>query len=187
MRAFLRFFGVALLAATTLSVFSQGEGGLAKKSRPAVSAPAGPLSVAELNASIDKVEIAVRRVVLANRQNPAARPAMEDRPATRQEVITEFKRLFEMARPHFKFTPRPVKFDATMISIPTGDPARAPLETMIRFGFIGKVAPIATALGPNLTLEEFGDALGLFLARIGDLTHTPSEKWSPYMFNHKDG
>jgi hypothetical protein len=40
------------------------------------------------------------------------------------------------------------------------------------------------AVGPNkdtLTIEEFGDALGYFFARLADLTHTPSFEYSPYL------
>ncbi len=187
MRKFSRGLGAAAVVALALIVAAfQGQEGLAKKAKAPIQAPPGPLSVAELYAATERVETAIRRVVLSNAQPPTPRRIAEDRPAKRQEIIAEFGRLFEMARPHFKFTPRAVLFDTKVLSVPPTDPTRKPLENLIKFGCVGRIGPIATAPGPNVSLEEFGDAVGFFMLRISDLTHTPSAKWSPYMFEHKE-
>jgi hypothetical protein len=186
MRNLLRGLGAATVAIAAMFVIGQGGDSLTKKAKAPVQAPAGPLSLAELQASIDRAETAVRRVVLMNSQPVVVRKVSQDRPAKRQEIVAEFSRLFEMARPHFKFTPTPVRYDAKLLSLKPEEPARKQVETLIRFGFVGRIAPMATASVPTMTLEEFGDALGFFLARMGEVTHTPSSKWSPYMFGHKD-
>lgn len=147
----------------------------------------GPVTLGEVYATIDRLEQGVRRVVLASTQAPNERSASPDRPATRAEILGEFWRLFQLAKPYFKFTPRPVNFEAKNLSTPASDPLRKPLETLIRYGFVGKVSPIATNTASDMSLEDYADALGFFMSRLGDITHTPSSKWSPYMFNHRDG
>lgn len=186
MRTGTRVIWAAALLAAFLFVGVQAQEGFTKKTRTAASTTNGPLTQAELYASIEKAESAVRRVVLAANPGGMAHRSAEDRPAKRTEVIAEFGRLFTLARPHFKFTPRFVKYDPKVLSIPLQDAARKPLEDMIKFGFVGRIGPIAAGSAPTLTLDEYGDALGFFLARMGDLTHTPSAKWSPYLFGHKD-
>ncbi|HRK21834.1 MAG TPA: hypothetical protein PLX06_08500 [Fimbriimonadaceae bacterium] len=184
-----RMIGWALVLAATLAIGQEEtkaklSSGAPKK--PVQTTP-GPVTLGEMHATIEQLEIAIRRVVLANNQPPVGHNLAAERPATRVEIINEFWRLYQLAKPSFKFTPRPVVLQLKSITIPSEDAARRPLETMIKHGFIGKVAPLASNEGPNMTVAEYGDALGFFLARIGDLTHTPSAKWSPYMFNHKDG
>ena len=179
--------GCGLLLAAL--IFAQGEekGGLTKTKAAPIKVDNSPVTLSELYSTIEKVELGVRRVVLSSTQAPVPRKEFADRVAKRTEVTAEFWRLFQLAKPHFKFTPNAVKFKPELISIPASDPQRKPLETMIRFGFIGKVAPLATSSAPSMSIPEYGDALGFFIARMSDLTHTPSAKWSPYMFGHKDG
>lgn len=180
---------IGTAALGTTYAFGQGEGreGGQSAAKKPIQATSGPLTVGEMNATIEKLEIAIRRVVLANSQAPMSHPAVPDRPATRSEVIAEFWRLYQLAKPNFKFTPRPVNLQVKSISIPTDNAQRKPLEALIKHGFIGKVSPLAAGSGDSLTLSDYGDALGFFLSRISDLTHTPSSRWSPYMFNHRDG
>lgn len=179
---------MAILAATMAGGQSEEKTKLSPSAKkPAPAAAAGPVTIGEVHASIEKLETAIRRVVLSNSQAPMSHGTAENRPATRTEVLAEFWRLYQLAKPNFKFTPRPVALQAKSITVAADDGMRKPLETMIKHGFVGKVSPLAAGTGPNMTLEDYGDALGFFLARIGDLTHTPSARWSPYMFNHRDG
>ena len=179
--------GCGLLLAAL--IFAQGEekGGLTKTKAPAIKVDNGHVTLPELYATIAKVELGLRRVVLSSSQAPVVRQNVQDRVAKRSEITAEFWRLFQLAKPYFKFTPKAVVFKPNLLSIPATDPQRKPLETLIRFGFIGKVAPLATNAAPSISITEYGDALGFFIARMSDLTHTPSAKWSPYMFGHKDG
>lgn len=177
----------ALSAAAFLLAQSEEKSGLSKSKAAPIKIDNGHVTLTELYATIERVELGVRRVVLASAQAPLTRKDVQDRVAKRTEITAEFWRLFQLAKPHFKFTPKAVVYKPDMISIPAADPQRKPLETMIRFGFIGKVAPLATSSAPSLSIPDYGDALGYFIARMSDLTHTPSAKWSPYMFGHKGG
>lgn len=179
--------GCGLLLAAL--IFAQGEekGGLNKAKAAPIKVDTGHVTLSELYSTIEKVELGVRRVVISSSQAPVVRKDFTDRVAKRTEVTAEFWRLFQLAKPYFKFTPNAVKFKAELLSIAATDPQRKPLETMIKFGFIGKVAPLATSSASSMSIPDYGDALGFFIARMSDLTHTPSAKWSPYMFGHKDG
>lgn len=183
-------FAAVLLAVLAISSFAQEEQktGLSKGAKkPAAQAENGPVTLSEVFVTIERVEAGVRRIVLGQNTPVAPRKVAQDRPATRSEIIAEFYRVYLAAKPKFKFTPKAVKYDARLLSIPSTESVRKPLEAMVRNGFVGKVSPLAAGATPNLTITEYGDALGFFMARIGDLTHTPSSKWSPYMFNHLDG
>jgi len=182
------FFVILAALAFGIACGTQDEKtGLSKSSKkPAPPAANGPITLSELYATVERLEAGIKRVVLGQNSAVSHRTVTADRPATRGEIIAEFYRLYLAAKPKFRFTPRPVKFDPKLISISPTENVRKPLEKMIQLGFVGKVAPLATASTPNLTLPEYGDALGFFMARIGDLTHTPSTKWSPYMFGHRD-
>ena len=179
--------GCGLLLAALIFAQTEEKGGLTKTKTPPVKIDNGHVMLSELYATIEKVELGVRRVVLSSTQAPVVRKDFSDRVAKRTEVTAELWRLFQLAKPYFKFTPKAVAFKPNLLSIPASDPQRKPLETMIKFGFIGKVGPLATSSSPSMSIPEYGDTLGFFIARMSDLTHTPSAKWSPYMFGHKDG
>jgi hypothetical protein len=139
------------------------------------------LTVGDMDAVFAKLDRAIRKVCHIDGKARHAVPGNKAALATREQVILEFGRLFEIARPHFMFTPRKVKYDPSILTIKKGTRARAELEVMIPLQFVAKVGPLAAGLKPTLTLKQFGDAVGFFYARIADLTHTPSSKWSPYM------
>jgi hypothetical protein len=58
-------------------------------------------------------------------------------------------------------------------------PQRDNLEMLVRMGAVAKIGPLATGPGNVLTVPEFGDAIGFFLARMAQMTHLPSSKWTP--------
>lgn len=181
------FVACAFGAATMIFAQDEEKSGLSKTKAQPIKVDAGHVTLPELYATIERLELGVRRVVLSSAQAPVSRKDVPNRVAKRTEITAEFWRLFQLAKPHFKFTPKAVAYRQNLLSIPATDPQRKALETMIRFGFIGKVAPLATSSAPSLSIPEYGDALGYFIARMSDLTHTPSAKWSPYMFGHKGG
>lgn len=98
---------------------------------------------------------------------------------TRQEVIMEMNRLYEAAKPYFKFTPRAVWYDPKAFTVKAGTPTRAALEKMVKRGFIAIASPMATAPSDYLSVSDFGDTVGIFVARLSDLTHMPDTKYSP--------
>ncbi len=97
---------------------------------------------------------------------------------TREEVLQEMDRLYQAARPFFKYTPRPVWDDPSAFTIKSG-PARSDLEYLAKGGFVAIASPLATSTGDTLTVDDFGDAVGIFGARLADVTHMPDTKYSP--------
>jgi hypothetical protein len=141
-----------------------------------------PVSEHEAADVLARVESAIARVVL--RKSTMATPsanASRTKPVDRHAVIRQLFRLFQMSKSSFKFTPRKVVYNAAMITIPASKPERKMVETLIAWSFLGKVSPLATSKTNELTLEQFGDAIGYFVSRMADVTHTPSSQWSPYM------
>lgn len=102
-----------------------------------------------------------------------------DRPASRSEIVGEMARLYTAAEPTFRFTPASVPFDPSKFKI---DPARkAALSRLVLHGCVARIGPLATGPGPGLTPKEFGDALGFFMARLSQMGHLPSPKWTPIL------
>lgn len=105
------------------------------------------------------------------------------RPLRKSETILAIHRLYEHARPKFCYTPRMVSYEPSRITLPASDPARGALEELIRWQVIAKLGPLAAGDRSTLTVDELGDALGFALARLADLTHMPSTRWSPYLMD----
>jgi hypothetical protein len=145
--------------------------GSAKKQTPPAVITSGPVTQAEAAEVLRKVERAYTEV----------KAASPDQPVTRGFLIEQMERLFQLSQPHFKFTPRKVAFDAKVLSLPAGHPNRKSLEKMIAWGAVDRVGTLATSPKPSLSPQEFGDAVGFFVARMADLTHMPSYRWSPYL------
>lgn len=103
-------------------------------------------------------------------------------PVTRSEVIAEFIRLYKSAEPVFIVTPKAVKIDVDRLVFDKPS-EKSELEMMVERGCVGNYGPLATGKKTTLTVSQFGDALGFLLARIGECTHTPSSKWTPYLHN----
>lgn len=166
-----------LTAALAGSAIAQREG---QSRRNLGNQATSPVRVSEVNATFLKYEKIIRKV-LELPGSSAPSPSTDSKPATRAQILNGLNRLFEMAKPEFKITPRDTKYDASLIVVPRGNASRPVLEKLIKWGCVGKVSPLATSKNDNLTLAEFGDAMGLFLARVADLTHTPNTKFSPYL------
>lgn len=176
--------GVAALIAVCAWASAQTLGTKEKakaKTRPAVrQANSGFVSKEEARIVLDKVERITQQVILQQRPGRAA-PAAPAGLATRAEIVQRLNRLFELVRPAFKYTPNRLAYDPGQLTIPAGDRSRPVLEKLIGWGCIGRTDPLASADRPHLTIEEFGDAVGYFMARIAELTHTPSTKYSPQL------
>lgn len=172
----------SLLLLSAASSFAQ-EGKLTRRQ----VAPIGNenLNEGEMAANFDKVEKAMRSVLKLAPSKQAQKPVSSAALAKRTSVITRFNSLFELCKPKFVLTPIDQTFDANRFSLPASSPQRKTLEKLVRWGFIGRTDPIVTAKKETLTLNEFGNLLGLFVARTAELTHKPSTTWSPYLT--KDG
>lgn len=111
--------------------------------------------------------------------------ATGNQPVTREEIISEMAKIFEACKKSVKFVPNKAKFDASVFKVAT-PAAKASLTNLVSWGMVAPVGPVATGPKPNLTVPQFGDAVGFFLARISDVTHMPIPKWSPYLMPNED-
>lgn len=109
---------------------------------------------------------------------PAAKPTQPNQPVTRVQMIESLNKLFESVKPKFKFTPKPVSFDKKRLNV-KDSAANLHLQRLISYGFVAPVGPLATGPKDTLTVEDFGDALGFYIARLAEVTHMPDTKWSP--------
>jgi hypothetical protein len=142
------------------------------------SAQGGPVTVAEAGAALERVDASIRGVL----RLPAGKPSgsKATRPITRAEVIARLDALFESYRPRFVLTPRPFRTEPAIAARFNKDAKTlASIHKLSRFGCIGPVGPLVTGSGENISVEHFGETLGLFMSQIAALTYTAEPKWTP--------
>jgi hypothetical protein len=152
--------------------------GKSRQAPPRVQETGDLATVAEVSRTMVRIRQVLFKAVL-NKAAPKETPKKETRVASKADIIAEFNKCFEDIRPRFKMTPRMVAVRANVVTVPAQHPQRKPLEKLIKYGFVAPVGPLVASKREGLTLREFGDAVGYFLARAADLTHTPSSKFSP--------
>lgn len=165
---------------TVLCNFAEGQtlGKGTRKAPPSPQAAAEYVSSSEVGAVFRRVRAVMSKVLFGKPYVESRSPRMI-RVATRADILKEMHRTFEMARPAFKFTPNAMSFDSQILAVPSNHAQRKDLEFMLRWGCIDRYGPLATSKKQGFTLEEFGDSVGYLIARLSDLTHTPSSKYSP--------
>lgn len=163
-------------ARTFLLIASFASGALAVGS----SQPPAPVSQAEVRATLVKIERALGSLPGMSIQPGLVKGA--SKPASRAYIVLELSRLFNLAKPNFKFSPRKVRFDPRLIAAESKE-ARKAIELLVAWGCVSKAGPLASGAKTTIGLREFGDAVGFFVARIAELTHTPDFKYSPGMMH----
>jgi hypothetical protein len=168
-----------VLAVVGVTCQAQEEGGLKKTTHAAPVVSSRPVTEAEADATFDRVTglyKSVLHLTVSSRHSPA-NPAA---PITRSEVIAEFVRLYKAAEPGFTLTPKPVPVEYSRLTFDKPS-EKAGLIMMIQRGCVGTYGPLATGKVTTLTVQEFGDSVGFFLARVAECTHVSSTKWTPYL------
>ena len=135
--------------------------------------PVELVTKAEFLAVVTKVEEAIAEVITI--KIPGL-PKVGKGVATRVEIINRFYIWHRSVKPKYKHTPTFISFDAKLLTLKSSK-----LDELIRWGFVGRVAPLATSKAVGLPPAEFGDTLGYFLSRLADLTHAPTSKFSPFL------
>jgi hypothetical protein len=151
-----------------------------RKPKAVVGAVANaPVTQAEAAAVFKRAETVLRKLT---RQPGVAKSGipLTGAPVSRTQIVREMDRIFNLAKPAFKFTPPPVQHRPELFSLKDAASVAA-LKRLVGWGFVARLGPVATSSKSSLTVAEFGDAIGFFLLRMSDLTHTPSTKWSPYL------
>jgi hypothetical protein len=175
-----RDLSVCVLLTCTSVAYAQ-EGKITKRAETPVGQQ--KLLKTEMFFTIDEVDIAISRVLKLPSPKTQRPKTSTTELAKRDSIIQELNRIFERTKSNFKVTPHPIPFDTKAISLPKESTQRANLEKLIRWGFIHRVSPIATSENDSLTLSEFGNLMGQFVARLAELTHKPSPKWSPFIMD----
>lgn len=167
---------VGIVALSAAAGAQEPKGGLTRKTPPKVVAPSAPVTQAEAKAVFSRAERVLRTAL--NLSGSSVSPlSTSTKPVTRAQVVGEFNRLYKMVLPSAKLTPRPVKFDSARLKMAGAQ--KADLVKLVRLGAIAPVGPVAAGTRDSLTVVELGDALGFFLARMAEITHLPSRKWTP--------
>lgn len=174
--------GIAICAVLLISPFSMAgqEGGPPQKTKPYVPrkivVTPEPVTKDEAKKILDKVDVALSTVFPTVKKSESSLAGKD--PVTRAEVVSEFHRIFDMAKPEFKFSPRKLTYDSSLLTIK--DPsAKSKLQSLIAWGCVDRVGPLATSSKDTLGVLEFGDAVGFLLSRVAQLTHTPDPRFSP--------
>jgi len=173
-----------ILAGASCLCFAQGEEGFKKVRHSAPVVSGGPVTKAEAAATFRRVAGLFKTVLHVNVLPQNARLAGANRPVTRAEVIAEFVRLYRAAEPVFTYTPKPVHVETSRLTFDKPS-EKTGLILMIERGCVGTYGPLATGAKSTISVHDFGDAVGYFLARIGDCTHVPSTKWTPYLHGNQ--
>lgn len=164
----------SILALVTLGSAQSGLESLKKRN---VAPANGAVTQTEVALTMRRVETTFFRLTRLNKSLPPMTASANA--AQRGEILTRMVRLVDELKGEFKFTPKRIPYNASTFTVKS--PARAQVERLVSWGFVAKTSPLVTGTKETLTTAEFGDAVGLYITRLADLTHTPSSKWSPYM------
>lgn len=145
---------------------------------PAYAACDSPVTQSEAAAVFVKAERVMKTVLQYKAPVPAFPGGAST--ATREQILNHFQAIFEVVKVKFKFTPPKLPAAPSVISF-KAQRSRDLAQRMEVLGFIDRYGPLATSKTEGLSTQEFGDALGYFMARVAELTHTPSSKFSPYL------
>ncbi|AIE87631.1 hypothetical protein OP10G_4263 [Fimbriimonas ginsengisoli Gsoil 348] len=166
-------------------VFAQDHEGLKKHPQPKVAATNAPVTQAEARATFIKAETVLRGALGMPASSPHVSIPDSDKPVGRDAVVAEMVRFIAVFKPKVKMTPSPVTFDARRLQM--NGPQRSNLALLVRKGAVAPVGPLATSKENTLTVPQFGDAIGFLMARIAQMTHLPSSKWTPYLRPEGEG
>lgn len=143
-----------------------------------VMSQGAPVSQAEAGAIFVKANLAIKTVLGLKTAPPVFAPGSGI--ATREQVLKQFAALYDYTQAKFKFTAtkRPSVPGVISFKDPQTKQLAIRLETL---GFVDRYGPLVTAKSDGMSTQEFGDALGYFLARLAELSHLPSSRFSPYL------
>jgi len=172
---------LAVILGTSVALAGQGTGEKPKVKKTNVAGvdQNSPVSKAEAAAVFARARkaIAASRIALVT---PKSGIAVGNGPVTREEVILEMNRILQGSRKSIKFIPMLTNYDAKRFKVGSAS-AKSALAKLVAWGFVAPVGPLASGPKPGLTVAQFGDSIGFFMARLADVTHMPSPKWSPYL------
>lgn len=139
-----------------------------------------PVTEGEARKVFIRAEQIIRKVTKTNAPAPPINLGTTATKVKRAQVIAQLARLLKLTQPAFRLTPMPKPVDPAPLKIPSGVP-RDQLTMLVRFGAVGNYSHLATGPGDTISVKDFGDALGFFMARIAQVTHMPSTEFTPFL------
>ncbi len=139
-----------------------------------------PVSLSEAKGTFVRVDKMLRRALKLDSTDSSVRIGEGVAAVHRPQIVAEMTRILVLVGPSMKFTPRPVVFDARVLRLSDAKQL-ANLKRLIKLGAVARVGPLATGPEETMTPHDFGDAVGFFVARIAQMTHMPSNKWTPWL------
>jgi len=154
---------------------------LKKHSHPIVVAAPGDVTNPEAQATFKRIAGLLTSVLHLNL--PHSAPAMPAKGlVSKSDIIRQFSWLVQVARPAFVVTPGPVRVDAKRLVMQDAS-LKPAMQKLVAGGFVPNYGVMATSKSANMSIADFGETVGFFLARLVEYTHTPSSKWTPYLHN----
>lgn len=148
------------------------------KQTPASAANLSPVTHMEAATFLKRVENALASVLKV--KATASGLSASGTVATREQLIAELSRIVAYTKPAFSMTPVPNTKPMRVLNV-VGDKAKQQATDLARLGFVPTTCPLFTNKADNLTPVQFGDTVGYFVARMAELTHTPSSRFTPYL------
>lgn len=169
-----KFFGFLLLVSGAAQAQTQ-EQPKALKIQPSQVSNA-PVTRLEASHIIFKMEKAFASALhLPEPKASSAKPGA----ITRGEIVLAFDQAFSRVKGKFTYKPQPQYFEADRLTLHGA--ALTSAERMIELGLLARVGPLVTSKKETISIEDFGDAVGYFMARVAELSHQPTTRFSPYL------
>ena len=168
------FLPILLMLATCFGV-AQDQGEFKKPTSKVVKASSAPVTRAEARKVLDRAWTVLAKGLKLTANSPLQLVA-DGSVVTKNEVLQEFNLVVQTAAKHFKRNPRPASFDASRLRT-DGDSAQ--MKFLVTKGLVMPLGPLVTGKNGPLSTLEFGDAVGVLVARLSDLCHLPSSQFSP--------
>jgi hypothetical protein len=121
----------------------------------------------------------VLKTVLRHKDTPKPFPSSKAI-ASREQILKHFLAIYTAVQPKFKITISRMKTAPSVINVKSPEIKSIAIK-LESLGLIDRFGPLVTGKAEGLQPNEFGDALGYFIARVAELTHTPTTKFSPYL------
>lgn len=100
----------------------------------------------------------------------------DNQPLTREQALNAIKQFVKDFSGDFTHKTRPKRFDAKRLKVGANS---AEIQNLIRDGFVAPYGPLTTGTKDTLQLREFGDAIGIMILNIAELTQMPSQEYTP--------
>ncbi len=171
----MKFVLVLLAFCLSWVAVAQDQGEFRKPTTKEVKVSAAPVTRAEARKVLDRAWTVLAKGLKLKGAAPFSLVA-DATPVTKNEVLAEFARLVTVSAAGYKRSPRPSRFDAARLR-KDGDSAQ--MTALVSKGLVMPLGPLVTGKNGTISTVEFGDAVGVLMARLADLCHLPSGQYSP--------